>query len=40
METAKPRNLRILSNKQSKAHIFNAPERNIKTKNVSHETIY
>lgn len=39
METTKPRNLRLLSNKQSKAHIFNAPERNNKLKNVSCETI-
>lgn len=30
METTKHANLRLLSNKQSKAHIFNAPQRNIK----------
>ena len=36
METAKPTNLRLLSNKQSKAHAFSVPQRN---KNVSHETI-
>lgn len=39
METTKPRNLRLLSNKQSKAHAFNVPARNNKYKNVSCETI-
>jgi hypothetical protein len=32
METTKPRNLRLLSNKQSKAHAFNVPHATINIK--------